>query len=75
MHLQYGLWGVGSGGSVSLQRAEGHSAESSLDHIYVSNNFTQRVKCESIEKTSTDHLPIVAAVESGMVKQKKFKVV
>ena len=41
----------------------------------MSNFFSKKVNGKTIEKTSTDHLPIVAELKSELVQQKKFKTI
>ena len=41
-----------------------NTIQSALDHIYVSENMIGKTKCEKLELSSTDHVPILAKITS-----------
>ena len=52
---------------------DGKVAESSLDPIYASERVVRILNSKVLEKTSTDHLPIIANIWMKKAKGEKFK--
>ena len=57
---QYGLISISLGNTYLADRLdnEGNTIQSALDHIYVSENMIGKTKCEKLELSSTDHVPV-----------------
>ena len=46
--------------------------ESALDHVYYSENIKEKVTCNAIQNSATDHLPVVACYNVGKTHKKYF---